>query len=291
MGDNQIKSVAISGASGFVGSHLAAYSRMAGVAVYLLDRELFTEGAHGELLRIIGDSDIVINLAGTPINRRWTEKYRRELIQSRLGVTRSLVDAIGKADGRPRAFFSASAVGIYAGDGCNGETEYKKAKGFLSELCQAWETEAQRAESYTRTVIMRFGLVLSPDGGVLERLIFPTLFKTAVVLGNGRQHFPWIGIEDIFGAIRYIAGKKNLSGVFNFVAPQIVTNREFTRALADRKHSWIKVNVPGIFFKALYGEASSFILCGQCVVPQRLICSGYEFLSPDLATFLKRAGV
>ncbi|MCD8073301.1 MAG: TIGR01777 family oxidoreductase [Alistipes sp.] len=289
MGDRKIKSVAISGASGFVGSHLAATFAREGITVYPLSREHFTEAARGRLSRIVGMSDIVINLAGAPINHRWTEKYRRELFTSRLTVTRRLVDAVRESGHKPRAFFSASAVGYYRSEGCNSETDFKKSEGLLAELCRQWETEAERAQNDTRTVIMRFGLVLSPDGGVLKRLAFPTLFKTAAMLGDGRQYFPWIDLWDIAGAIGFIAGRQELSGVFNFVAPEVLTNREFTRALAGRRGSWIIVKTPAFLFKALYGEASAFILSGQCVVAERLIASGYKFLSPDISTFFGEA--
>lgn len=292
MGDHKIKTIAVSGAGGFVGSHLTHYFNCRGAEVIPLSRRHFTDEGRDELTEAIGRSDAIINLAGAPINHRWTDDYKVEMYDSRINTTRRLVDAIRAGEHRPQGFCSASAVGYYSDEAGirNTETDFLKGSGFLAGLCEAWEREALRASDHVRTAVMRFGLVLSPEGGVLKLMELPTLFKFAASLGDGRQFFPWIDIRDLAGAADFIMKSDNLYGVFNFTAPQIVTNREFTRILADRKHSWFTIGIPRSVFKTVLGEASSFVLSGQSVIPKRLREAGYDFISPDLETFFETQG-
>ncbi|MCC8020349.1 MAG: NAD-dependent epimerase/dehydratase family protein [Rikenellaceae bacterium] len=144
MGNNKINTVAVSGADGFVGSHLTAYLWAQGVEVLPLGRRHFTDAGKGELLSAVGQADAVVNLAGAPINRRWTEKYKKELYASRIDTTRRLVDAIAASGGRVRVLCSASAVGYYSSlpsAGCNTEAS-PGGEGYLADLCRAWEDEA-----------------------------------------------------------------------------------------------------------------------------------------------------
>ncbi|MCD7969181.1 MAG: TIGR01777 family oxidoreductase [Alistipes sp.] len=290
MGENEIKSVAVSGAGGFIGSHLGKFLTAKGVDFIPLHRDYFTEPGMERLVRVVERADVVVNLAGAPIDHRWTKHYKQSLYSSRINTTRKLIEAIEVAGKKPRVFFSASAVGYYSGPGCHDERDGVKGTGFLSDLCMAWESEALRADRTVRTVIMRFGLVMSPDGGVLKKFRLPAAFKIAPVFGNGRQIFPWIALDDLAGALWFIARKEKLSGVFNFVAPEIITNREFFSALSTANRSWVRLPVPPVVFRAALGQASATVLTGQCVKPAKLIEAGFRYKYPNIESFFRGNG-
>lgn len=287
MGDNKIKTVAVSGAGGFIGSHLRAYLLTEGYDVVPISRHHFTDKGAAELGEIISQADAVANLAGAPINHRWTPKYKQELYHSRIDTTRRIVNAMQTAGGRPKTLCSASAVGYYSSTApvCNTESEHTPGTGYLSLLCRAWEAEALKASPFARVAVTRFGVVLSPDGGTFPLMALPARFKFAAVVGSGMQFFPWIDLRDLVRALGFILESEGLDGVFNFVAPHVITNREFTRALAFAKQSWLTVRIPPIVFRTALGKASTTVLSGQCVVPERLLDSGFEFLSPDIRRF------
>ncbi|MCC8020350.1 MAG: DUF1731 domain-containing protein [Rikenellaceae bacterium] len=133
---------------------------------------------------------------------------------------------------------------------------------------------------------MRFGLVLSPDGGVLKSLGLPTRLRVAAELGNGAQYFPWIDMRDLVRAAGFVLREDGMDGVFNFVAPQVITNHEFTRTLAEARRAWFTVRTPEFLFRTILGEASSFALSGQCVMPEKLLQAGFRFRYPDIAASL-----
>ena len=175
--------------------------------------------------------DVVINLAGAPVNHRWTTAYKQELYDSRIIPTRMLVDAINRTD-RVRLFISASAVGYYPSRGCYDEYSHVKSDGFLAGLCRAWEAEAGLIRKSARLIITRFGVVLSPEGGAFLQLIRPLQSRLATVIGSGNQPFTWIALTDLIGAMGFVIDQPGWSGVFNFVTPEQTTNAAFTAALA-----------------------------------------------------------
>ena len=201
--------IAISGASGFIGSHLAGYLTAQGHQVVPLGRGYFSgfpapgpgvigdrawDGAMGRLVAALEGCGAVVNLAGAPIDRRWSDTYKEELYASRIGPTRRLVEAIGALETPPGVLVSASAVGYYPAEGCYKETDARKGTGFLSDLCAAWEQEAQRVPPGVRLVVTRFGVVFSPGGGAFPRLARPFRMGVAARLGDGSQNVSWIAL-------------------------------------------------------------------------------------------------
>ena len=277
--------IAISGASGFVGGHLSAYLQERGHEVAALARSDFAEDSAERLARIISECDAVVNLAGAPIDRRWSETYKKELLSSRIDVTRRLVAAIGRSE-RTRVLVSASAVGYYPAAGCHDETEQGRGSDFLARLCQAWETEARKVR--VRCAITRFGVVLSPDGGAFPRLARPARWGMAVVPGGGSQPFAWIAIEDLVRAEEFLLMNDHLEGVFNFTAPESISMRELVRAAAKRYRSLLTVHVPGFALRLALGGSARTLLEGQCAVPRRLLEAGFGFETPALSDFIKR---
>lgn len=278
--------IAICGATGFVGSRLAEAFSQRGDRVVPIGRALFSERQRDRLEQLVRSCEVVINVAGAPIDRRWTAAYKQTLYASRVNVTRRLVEAINEG-GETRLFISASAVGIYPHVGCYDEGAMQQGHGFLSRLCAAWEREARQLRGDVRLAVTRFGVVLSPDGGAFRRLARMGRFKTAAVVGNGWQPLSWIDREDLVRAMMYVVETPSLSGTFNFTAPERLTQKEFMREVA-RHYGALLLPVPGFAVKMFYGEASQFLLQGQCAVPARLTEAGFEFHTPDLATFLGR---
>lgn len=279
--------VAISGASGFVGSNLIRYFARKGYKLVSLNRSFFKENVPiGKLKDTLTDVDVVINLAGAPINHPWTSSYRKEMYNSRILVTRKLVEAINSLDRRPNVFISASAVGYYPIEGCYDEYSFQRGDGFLAELCEEWEKEAKKVSSDVRLAITRFGVILAKTGGAFELMSLPAKFKVATVIGPGNQPFPWIYLNDLMKAMDYIINQFSINGIVNFVAPQHIANRQLMKAVAKRERSLLTITVPRLLFRLVLGEASTFITTGQCVVPKKLLESGFIFDAPAIDNFL-----
>lgn len=280
--------IAISGANGFIGKHLNDYFTALGYHVIPLGRPLFRDDFFGELVQTIEHCDIVINLAGTPINKRWTESHMKEMVDSRVQVTRQIVKAIKGANTKPQLFISISAVGYYSDKGDFDEYTEIKGNGFLAELCQAWENEARACPPEVRLVITRLGIVLSYDGGALQQLLRPiNSIKIATVIGKGSQPFSWIDIRDVCRAMEFIIVHKELQGVFNLVAPDAVTQYLFTRIMAKYSGALATIHVPRSLFYLMFGKGVSFLTTGQHVYPTRLSEAGFDFIAPTVKSFFK----
>lgn len=235
--------------------------------------------------------DVIVNLAGESIAEgRWTEERKRSILESRVRVTRQCIRLMERLEEKPQVFLSASAVGYY-GYGETPQTESDPAgSGFLADVGQAWENEAVKAEALgVRTCRMRIGIVLAREGGAYPKMLPPFQFKVAARLGNGRQWMSWIHIEDVLSAMDWLISKNKLSGPFNFVVPEPVTNREFTRIMGKVKGALIWTTTPAPILRALLGEmADHLLLQGQHVVPRALRDSGFTFAYPDLEKALRQ---
>lgn len=294
------KTIAIAGASGLVGSALAPALTAAGHRVLRLVRrdardgsEIAWDPALGELdpARLDG-VDTVINLAGENIAAgRWTPRRREAIFQSRVDATRTLVAAMKRMARKPETFLSASAVGFYGdrGDDEVDETDGIGA-GFLPEVCLAWETHAEGAMTVgIRTVLLRFGVVLAADGGALAKML--PIFRAGLGgrLGAGGQWMSWVSREDVCGAILHLLAHRDVWGPVNMVAPQAVTNREFTTVLGEAVKRPAFVPVPAFALRAVVGRAMAdeALLASTRAVPAKLVASGYVFHHPELRAALQ----
>lgn len=276
--------IAISGASGFIGTRLAAYLEGRGFGVVRLGREHFADDAHERLVQAVGECDAVVNLAGATIDHRWSRRYKEELLSSRIETTRKLVAAVD-ASLRTQTLISTSAVGYYPSVGCYDEYSAEQGSGFLSDLCASWEAAARCVAA--RCVITRFGVVLAADGGVFPRLARPAKAGVALVAGSGLQPFSWISIGDLLRAEEFLLTNVNLDGVFNLAAPEELTQREFVGAVAEHYRSPLTVCIPAFAVQLVRGEAADFLLHGQCAVPSRLRNAGFRFDAPSAQIFLQ----
>lgn len=233
----------------------------------------------------------VINLAGERIDRRWTDANRRRFHDSRVGVTRRLVDAIRAlpADARPKVLVNASAVGIYGDGGDEILTEKSPAGGgYLAGLCREWEEAAVEAEALgVRVVRPRIGVVLGRGGPAFEKLV--TVFRSGLGgrLGSGRQWMPWIHLEDLRAALVHAVVSESLGGAVNFTAPAPERNGDFTRKFAAALRRPALLPVPGFALKLALGGFGGALLEGQRAVPTALEADGFRFQHPTLESALE----
>ena len=219
---------------------------------------MFREGMSGLLIQTLAHCDVVINLAGAPINKRWTPEYKQELFNSRIVVTHRIVRALNAVKTKPKLMISASAVGYYPPEVEADEYTRTRGEGFLSDLCYAWEKEAKRCPEPTRLVITRFGVVLSPDGGAMQQMLRPLqATKVATAIGPGTQSFPWIALHDLCRAMEFFIGHEETQGVFNLVAPQQISQYDFTHEMGKAYQAWTTIVAPQRAFRIFYGEAAS----------------------------------
>ncbi|MFA7236960.1 MAG: TIGR01777 family oxidoreductase [Phycisphaeraceae bacterium] len=241
-------------------------------------------------LALLEGLDGVIHLGGEPIYGRWTDAKRRRILESRVGPTTLLAEALTKLVNPPRLLLTASGITYYGThrDEVLDETS-PSGGGFLAEVCRRWEAAAQVAEQRGIAVgHLRFGMVLSRYGGALKQML--PIFKMGLGgrIGNGEQYWSWIGIDDAAAAIAVIAESPDARGPYNIVAPGVVTNAEFTRILARRLHRPACLPVPGALLTlALPGFAEETLLASQQVVSGKLEAMGFEFEYPTLEGALK----
>lgn len=277
MTTNTDRVIAMSGASGFVGTQLKRTLQQEGWKVIALSRQDFA-GSSDELAQKINGVHAIINLAGAPIIKRWTADYKITLHNSRIGVTAKLIEACKTLPVRPALFISTSAIGFYADKGQHTESDCTKGDTFLAHLTQQWEEEAMRAEKLgIRTVIFRLGVVLGKNGGALEKMLLPFKLGLGGVIGDGSQHFSWIHIQDLIKAYQAVLEDASFTGVFNLTAPHPTTNSGLTRALGRALHRPTFLPVPRFALSLNFGEGATVLTGGQRVLPARLLEKGFNF--------------
>ena len=275
--------IAMTGGTGFVGSHLGRVLRSQGHEVLKLRRSDIGLDAVN-LADHLSGSDAVINLAGAPINKRWTAAYKRMIVSSRVDTTRRLVEAMAKMDTLPQVFISTSAIGAFDDRGMYTESDPSNATDFLGQLSINWEAVALKANDLgVRTLIFRFGLVLGREGGLMKQLLPPFRLGLGGPVGDGSQHLSWIHVEDLISVYLHALGKREMSGTYHLCAPQPVTNRVFTRFLGLALRRPTLFRVPKLLLKMAYGEGAEVMTSGQQVVSERLPESGFQFKYPELS--------
>jgi uncharacterized protein len=269
--------VTVLGASGFIGRALVAALTQRGDEVRgisLRDPARAAEAADG--------SDVVVNLAGAAVAARWTNERKRDIAYSRVDLPRAFLDVLARGARRPAAYVSASAIGYY---GMSRTATFTEASppgdDFLARVCAGWEAQAQRAgELGLRVAIVRTGLVLGRDGGALGKLL--PLFRSGLggPIASGRQWNSWVHLDDHIGIL--LLAVDRYAGVLNSTAPNPVTNRDFTRALAAAVHRPAVFPAPEFALKLVFGEGASILTEGQRVLPEATLAAGYAFRYPEI---------
>lgn len=288
--------VLIAGASGFIGAPLSERLRREGHEVVRLvrrraqsDDEVSWSPAAGIIdFTVMDRVDAVVNLAGASLARLpWTKGYRGQILDSRIGVTRTLADAMRKSRNPPSVFLSASAVGYYGDRPGELLTEYSSAgTGFLAEVVEKWEQAAMLAPEETRTVTVRTGLVVG-QGGAMQRVGTLTRMGVSGRLGTGGQHWPWVALDDEVGGFVHLLDSK-LSGPVNFTGPTPATADRVMTVMAERMKRPYAFAVPERMLELALGRAADeLLLSSQKVRPQRLIDDGYRFTHPTVESALE----
>ncbi|MGV1098856.1 TIGR01777 family oxidoreductase [Thiovibrio sp. JS02] len=232
--------------------------------------------------------EVLINLTGANIFRRWTKKNKELILASRLDSTRNLVAAIPENPPRPVTLINTSASGFYGF--CGDEEKYEDApagEDFLATVCRAWEKEATRAQGKARVITMRIGIVLGKNGGALARMLPGFRLGVAGKLGHGRQWFPWIHLEDLTDAILFCMENKAIQGPVNMSAPNPVRNLEFTKAMGTVLHRPTFMAVPAFLVRLALGELGSVVLEGCRMMPGVLVGRGFSFRFGELKSALE----
>ncbi|KAF5997689.1 TIGR01777 family oxidoreductase [Streptomyces mirabilis] len=298
--DSRRSRVAIAGASGLIGSALTRSLTADGHEVVRLVRRAprgkdevrwDPDGQRMDAAGLAGCA-AVVNLAGAGVaSRRWTEAYKRKILDSRVRGTATLAAAVASLDERPRVFVNGSAIGFYGETGDRVVDESAPpGEGFLPSVCVAWEGAAAPArEAGVRTVFARTGLVVAREGGAWGKL-FP-LFKAGLGgrMGDGRQYWSYISLHDEVAAIRHLIDTSSLSGPVNLTAPTPLTNREITEAMGRVLHRPTVFPTPAPLLRLALGDMSGDILGSQRVHPTRLLSSGFTFAFPSIEEALRAA--
>lgn len=290
--------ILISGSSGLVGSTLIPLLTTGGHSVTRLVRKTPQAGeaqwnpADGQVdPAALASADAVVHLAGDNIgDGRWTAAKKDRILRSRVEGTQLLATALAKLPAPPKVLVCASAIGIYGDRGDEWLDEQSPpGQGFLADVCQQWEAAAQPArEAGIRVVNLRFGVILSPRGGALAKMLLPFRLGGGGVIGSGQQYWSWIALDDAVGAIHHAIVNDSLSGPVNVVAPQTVTNQEFTKTLGRVLHRPTIVPMPAFAARLALGEmANELLLASQRVRPSRLEETRYTFRHPQLEGALR----
>ncbi len=289
---NQLQRIAVTGASGLIGTSIVGHLKSEGHTVQKLVRrktvapdEISWDPQAGTVdLAALDGVDAVIHLAGAGVgDKRWSSKYKSEILNSRLLGTTTIANAVAAI--KPKVFISASAMGWYGETGNRAVTEKDRAgDDFLAAVCHEWENAADLAGD-VRTVKLRTGLVLDPTGGALGRMIPLFRFGIGGRLGSGKQWWSWITLHDVIRAVTF-ALENPIVGPINLTAPNPVTNQEFTAALARALHRPAVFPVPAIALKIAFGGFASEMLGSKKVIPEALVEAGFTFDYPHIGAAL-----
>jgi hypothetical protein len=291
--------ILITGGTGLVGTALTEQLRERGDTVGYFVRgqqpvrpdDVPWNPATGEMqLDRVEGADAIVNLAGASIgDGRWSDKRKRELVESRVNLTWNLIANLARLHKPPHTIVSASAVGYY-GDRADETLTEQSAAGsdFLAQLARDWEAAAMKGEGLgARVAITRFGIILSKKGGALPRMLFPFKVGVGGRLGSGKQWMSWIALDDITSAIMAILDNPSLRGPLNLTAPNPVRNLDFTKALGNALHRPTIFPVPAFILKTILGEmGESLLLSSQRALPDRLSRASFHFAFPDLEAAL-----
>ena len=295
--------ILITGASGLIGKALRKSLEEKGHEMLLASRSEPRDDRYirwntdsgfvnGDLKRLEG-LDAVFHLAGESISGlRWTDEKKKAIRDSRVLGTRTVIEAFARLEQKPKAFISGSALGFYGDRGDEEMTEASAAGDtFLSHVCKEWEAESRRAEDMgIRTVLPRTGIVLSKDGGALAVMLTPFKLGVGGVVGSGKQWMSWVSLDDVVGVLNFALENENLRGAINVVAPNPVTNEEFTKTLGSVLYRPTFLPLPEFAVNLVFGEMGDALLLDSTkVAPKRLIDAGFKFNFTDLESALKHA--
>lgn len=274
--------ICLTGGTGFLGSRISRFFKQNGYEIHYITRNDLKGSLNGIADKIEG-VDLLINLAGASILKKWTKAYKTEIYNSRIQTTQKIVEAFEMVKSKPPIVLSASAVGIYDEYEVHDEFSDHLASNFLADVCRDWEASiAPLAKANVRLAIIRLGVVLDKEEGALAKMLPSFKMGMGAVIGDGYQPFPFIHINDLLSVIWYIFKNPDSQGVYNLVAPQMVSNMEFSKTLGKKikRPVWLRISTKVLRF--MYGDGAMILTQGQKVKPQRLLELEFPFQFPDL---------
>jgi hypothetical protein len=296
-----METILIAGGAGLIGTNLSRKLKIKGYNVVLLSRKSNRGNPYSVYMwnpdkneienEAIKRADYIINLAGAGIgDKRWTKIRRQLILDSRIKTTGLLFNKVQESGKQPKAFITASAIGYYGtitSEKLFSETD-RPGKDFSAQVCRQWENTADRFEEIgIRTVKLRTGIVLSKKEGALSRMTLPVRFGIGSALGSGRQYMPWIHIDDICNIYIKAIEDSKMTGAYNAVAPEHISNRGFMRILAKvNRMPFFFPAIPSFVLKILFGKMSEIILNGSRISAEKIISAGYIFEYPDVENAL-----
>jgi len=279
--------ICLTGGTGFIGSRVKSFFEHKGFIVENVTRADIRSSVESWKHKLDG-AEMLINLAGAPIYKRWTPAYKIEILNSRVETTLKLLEAFKQIENKPSLVLSASAVGIYDEYEIHDEFSDHFGTGFLADVCKQWETSiASIATETTRLAILRIGVVLDSGGGALAKMLPSFKMGMGAVIGSGEQAFPCIHISDFLSAIWFLYQNEESSGIFNMVAPDIVSNKYFSKKLGEVLHRPVFLKVPQSLLKLGLGDGAVVLTKGQKIKPTRLTNSGFSYQFPSVNSILQ----
>ncbi len=292
--------IGILGGTGFIGTHLAKFLVEKNHSVVVFTRSKRTsDNKNIEFVQMqepnsihLNGFDSLVNLVGEAvIGGRWTDARKNLLTTSRVDYTKKLNSELAKVASKPKSILHGSAIGFY-GMYDNSDIQFNETSSsgndFLAQLCVDWEAESVQSTNLgIRTVLLRTGIVLSPEAGALQQMLTPFKLFTGGPLGSGKQCMSWIHIGDMISGIYFLITNESKKGAFNFTAPNPVTNYSFSKELGSVLNRPSFFVVPEFVIRTLFGESAEVILKGQNVIPKNLIDAGFKFQFPDLNLALR----
>ena len=282
--------ILMTGGTGLIGTATSTVLQESGHKLTILTRRAPRETDDATYVTALAGCaepvDAVINLAGAGLaDRRWSSAYKRQIVSSRVDLTRELVVWLGECQQPPSKLISASAIGYYGAAEAQTFTESgEPGTGFAAELCQSWEEEAGRAAEYgTQVTLLRLGVVFAREGGALGKMTQSFRLGVESWLGSGKQWLSWIHLDDAVRVIQHVLDLEHPAGIYNTVAPEPARHRELAHEAGRQSTTWLKLGVPAFAARVMAGEmAEELLLSGQRVLPAQLLEDGFQFHYPNL---------
>jgi len=280
--------IRITGISGYLGIGISEELRKQGHEVSGIERKIIY-GSTGILSKEIEGTDAIINLAGAPILQRWTKRKKTLIHESRVRTTRNLVQAINALpnEKQPKKFINASAIGIYKSGFTHDENSINYSDRFDGIVVKDWENASNDLPSTIQKNILRIGLVLGKEAKTITNLLLPFKLGLGATLGNGKQPFPFVHEKDVFRTFAWAVENLDKDGIFNVVAPERITNKEFTKTLAKALNRPAIFSIPKFVFKIVLGEAAVLLTESPEVKPKNLLEAGFHFHYPEIISTLR----
>jgi uncharacterized protein (TIGR01777 family) len=299
-----MQTILITGGTGMLGTYLSSQLLEMGYKVIIMGRtpktslntnlSYATWNLEAQTIdeNAIKQADVIVNLAGANVGtKRWTASRKKEIVESRTKAGSLIVKALKDIPNNVRTIVQASATGWYKNKNHIANTEKEQANNdFLGNTCKLWEESILPVEQINkRLIILRFGIILSNNGGAFKAFLKPLFFKMAPIMGNGKQHISWIHLHDAAMAIVYAIQKQHIKGVYNTVAPNVSTNKNFMLTLAKlvSKNLYLPIYIPSFLLKIIVGEMSEEVLKSTNVSSEKIIAEGFKFKYPNLESCFK----